>query len=119
MRLLVKRLGIGFAILFSIGFGATPSFADDYQVLTVCAKYKNTGKSYKVNAQIMTGSELNRRAQTFGYNAYSKYAVIFWAQDQVSIIELDFPSSVSSLGSDGKDQRGHPWELSSNTNFCF
>ena len=95
------------------------SFADNYQVLTVCAKYKNTGKEYKVNAQIMSGTELNRRTRSYDYNSFSKYAVIFWAQDQVSIIELDYPGTVSTWGTDGTDQRGYKWELSSSTTYCY
>lgn len=111
----VKRIALA-VMLFTAAVGQ--SYADEYLVQTVCAKYMGTGKEYKVNAQIMAGTELNRRANTYNYSSYSKYAVIFWAQDQVSIIELDYPGSVSAFGTSGKDQRGYKWELSTSTSFC-
>ena len=85
-----------------------------------CAKYLNTNKAYKVEVTLISGSELNSKTYTFDYDAFSTYAVIFWSNDQASVIELDFfLGSLNPFGTKGYDQEGRPWEISSNTTFCF
>lgn len=94
--------------------------ASAYEVLDVCATYKNTGKSYKVEARFYSGNELNQRTKTFNYEAFSNYVVIFWGQGQASVIELDYAiGGISPFGSEGKDQNGYKWEISSSTSFCY
>ena len=85
----------------------------------VCATYKNSNKSYLVDAQILSGMELAKATYNFQYNALSKYVVIFWGQGEASVIELDLPFDINVFGSTGKDQKGYPWSISSNTSFCF
>lgn len=90
------------------------------ETLEVCATYKNSGMKYRVNAHVLTGSELNERTSSFRFSYFSKYAVIFWGDGQATIIELDFAlGGIGPLGSSGRDQRGYPWELSTSTIFCF
>tara|TARA_Y100000813_G_C23849291_1_gene205769 strand:+ start:62 stop:397 length:336 start_codon:yes stop_codon:yes gene_type:complete len=92
-----------------------------YEVLDACAEYKNTGEKYKIEIQIFKGSELNKKTNTFNYNSFSRYGVIFWSNDQATIIEFDyFLGSFPTLyGVNGKDQRGYPWEVRSGHNFCY
>lgn len=107
---------IAFIVFYNICF---PAQADNYQVVTVCAKYENTGKQYKVNAQVMKGEELNRKTNSYRYNSFSLYAVIFWGPDQATLIEMDDPFPINAIGSSGKDQRGYRWNLSTSTAFCY
>lgn len=90
-----------------------------YEVLDVCATYSNTNKKYKVEAKVFTGTELNDKTKSYDWQPYSKYAVIFWAEGQASIIELDYAyAGITQFGTYGKDQQGNRWELSSSTSFC-
>jgi len=57
---------------------------------SACAKYLNTNKAYKVDVTIIRGSELNQKTYSFDYNGLATYAVIFWSDNQASVIELDF-----------------------------
>jgi hypothetical protein len=112
----MKAVFSGLALVLSLSF---PAFATDYRVVNVCAEYTNTGKKYEVEAQVVSGAELNRRTQSYDYETYTTYVVIFWAENQVSIIGLDFGGGPSLLGSDGVDQQGYPWNVSTGTTFCY
>lgn len=83
---------------------------------SVCAKQGN-GHGYKVEATILNGSELNQETNTSNYLSSAKYVVIFWSQEEVSIIRLDFPF-VTIAGTDGEDQQGRKWEISKSS-LCF
>ncbi len=93
--------------------------AYSYEVQEVCATYLNTGKKYKVEGKIMMGSELNTRTNSFSYSSFSKYVAIFWAQNQVTLIELEYSFGPSILGTKGKDQAGREWEVSTSTTLCY
>ena len=79
-------------------------------------------KLYTVNVTFLTGSELNRATGTYNYNSYSKYATIFWGENQASVIELssvilsgfeiecqDIDNTLMDL--EGKDQDGDNWNI--------
>lgn len=87
---------------------------------TVCAHYQTDdgwSEGYKVEATIAKGTDLNQATSSYNYNGWSQYVVIFWGQDQATVIELDDPY-LSSLDSDGKDQQGRRWRVAK-TSFCF
>lgn len=86
------------------------------QQLTVCAKQGNW-RPYLVSASLYTGSELNKATRTFDYTAFSRYVVIFWSQEQATVIELSKPS-LSAIGTSGTDQQGREWHVSTSSN-CF
>lgn len=83
---------------------------------------------HKTQVTFLKGAELNKTTRTFDYNAFSAYVVIFFAQDQAAVIELDAP--VFGCGSEftanciprfgnpkGKDQSGRTWEICTGS-FC-
>jgi hypothetical protein len=87
---------------------------------TVCAKYATNyswSAGYKVEATIVRGSELNQSTHTFNYSAFSTYVVIFWAQDQASVIEMSSPY-LGPFEQDGTDQEGKKWRVAK-TDFCI
>jgi len=89
--------------------------------VTVCAKYRadyGWSKGYKVEATVTKGSELNRATRSYDYTSYSTYVVIFWDRDEVSVIEMDWPT-LSHMGTEGEDKRGVKWEISKSTSFCY
>ena len=113
----MKKIITPALFLFSIIF---PSLSFGYEVVEVCATYMGTGKKYKVETRVYSGSELNSKTRSIDYNSFSKYAVIFWGPNEASVIELDFAiAGISPLGSTGRDQRGYAWELTTSTMFCF
>jgi len=98
----------------------TANHADAAEREIVCARYQTEygwSNGYKVEATILKGSELNRATRSYDYSSYSIYVVIFWSQNQASIIEMDLPY-LSSFGQEGEDQQGRKWEIAK-TNLCF
>lgn len=114
-KLLVRSLVTG---VLAIVFLFSAPYALAYQAVDVCAEYTNTGQRYAVEAIEASGSELNRRTQSYRYSSFSKYVVIFWGSGEASVIELDSPFALSSLGSDGTDQNGRRWRISKGTILC-
>ncbi|NGP90277.1 hypothetical protein [Fodinibius halophilus] len=88
----------------------------------LCVKYQTQSgwsKGYSVDVNVMKGSTLNQKTGTYNYNSYSTYAIIFWSEDQASIIELSyFSGSFTAYGTQGTDQRGRKWQLSKTT-LCY
>lgn len=88
--------------------------------VVVCAKYRTNygwSKGYKVEATITKGSQLNQVTSSFNYNVLSTYVMIFWDEDEASVIEMDFPI-LTVVGQSGEDQQGRQWEIAK-TNICF
>ncbi len=112
----MNRITILLLLVFSVTVYCP---AHSYEAQEVCATYLNSGKKYKVEGKIMMGSELNSRTHSFGYSSFSKYVAIFWAQNQVTLIELDSSFGPSAFGTKGKDQEGREWEISTSTMLCF
>jgi hypothetical protein len=78
----------------------------------ICAQYVDTGKAYHVTAISTYGTELNGATHSFNYNSLSRYIVIFWAQNQASVIDMGPIFSPSYIGSTGTDQEGRSWDIS-------
>ena len=86
----------------------------------VCAKYRASygwSDGYKVTATKIKGGELNRATQSWDYDGFATYIVIFWDSDQASIIKMDWPN-LSAMGTEGEDKRGVRWEVSTSS-YCF
>jgi hypothetical protein len=93
---------------------------DDSERATVCAKYRvkyGWSEGYRVAARVVSGGDLNRATQTYDYQPFSKYVVIFWAQGEATLIELDYPY-LNAYGTTGKDRAGREWEIST-TSYCY
>src|SRR5690606_25779119 len=75
--------------------------------VTVGVKYKLTDSSYSTyffrEIDLVTGVELNNATQTREYDAYSDYALIWFDQTQVAIINLK-----SKIQSDVISMMGQP-----------
>ncbi len=112
-------------ILLIICFNASAKFS---QVIEV--KYQTKygwSKYYTVESTFITGYELNQATQSYDYDSYSTYCVIWWSQSQCTIIKLGYiscgfdakPSCISYYYSlDGKDQDGDKWQLCL-TDYCY
>jgi hypothetical protein len=78
---------------------------------------------YSVDVTFVSGSELNKATSSFKYSSFSVYAVIFWREDQVSVIklstflhcgiEVDKDCITTTIGDlRGKDQDNDKWRIS-------
>ena len=88
----------------------------------VCVKYQTQSgwsKGYQVDGTVIKGSELNSRTGTYNYEPYSTYVVVFWSQEQASILQLSYYSgSISAYGISATDQEGRSWQVSK-TSYCY
>jgi YD repeat-containing protein len=113
---LFRRHGIariGYVAFFGILLAViSPARTIAEERVDICAQYSATGASYHVNAVSTTGSELNQATHTFNYNGLSRYIVIFWAQNQATVIEMSTPFfGPSYIQSIGTDQEGRSWGI--------
>jgi len=77
----------------------------------VCAKAAS-GKTYSVDATLITGQELIQRTHSFEYESYSKYVAIFWDQQHVTLINIGGLVAPNAIPLDGIDQEGRHWQIS-------
>lgn len=104
-------LAVAFFALFPV---IAPAVAAEQ--VDICAQYTSTGKSYHVTATSETGAELNQATQTFNYNSFGQYIVIFWTQNQASVIEmLGVFGGPTYIPNSGTDQEGRTWQISAYT----
>lgn len=93
-------------------------------IQTCKVKYRaNYGysKYYTIDVTFLTGREINKATKSYDYDSYSKYAVIFWGENQASIIKIDNYLSCSNeftrsclpsyQNITGEDQEGKKWEI--------
>ena len=62
---------------------------------------------------------MNKATKSYKYDGFSKYVVIFWSNEQASIIEMDSSFGDFSFETSGKDQDGRPWTIKRGHNFCY
>ncbi|WP_202623158.1 hypothetical protein [Burkholderia glumae] len=108
------------AITLSLIAAIDPTLACATERQQVCAKYQTSdgwSGSYKVNAVLASGSELNSATRSINYDPIEKYAVIFWGEHQASVIKLDYPWL--SIDTEGTDQGGRMWNISPAYGLCF
>ena len=113
--ILSKLLQIVSVLLLSIGFSAQAK-----ERAEICAKYRTASgwsNSYKVEATIISGSELNQATSSFNYQSFDKYVIIFWDKDQASVIHME-KAFVTFVEQMGFDQQGRAW-LIKKGNICF
>jgi hypothetical protein len=90
----------------------------------VCVKYEKEygwSKGYAVEATIISGSDLNSAVGSFSrFRAFGTYAVVFWSQDQATILELP-PMSMGSapmFETQVRDQEGRAWKIKQGHFLC-
>ena len=92
--------------------------AEAKEVINVCATYKNSGKSYSVEAHVYDGSEFSRVINSINPFDYlgSTFAVIFWSNEKATVLEIESQFVIVGVLApvEGNDQRGYPWLLEPN-----
>lgn len=115
----MQAVGDGLADYNSAAYSGSQSSTSSE---TVCVKYRTESgwsKAYQVTGTVIKGTELNSRTGTYNYSPYSTYVVVFWDEDQDSVLELDFYSgSISAYGQSATDQQGRTWQVSQ-TSYCY
>lgn len=108
-------------IIAGIIFSSTAAAAEKEEA---CVKYRNENgwsKGYSVIATVISGSDLNSAVGSFTrFQSFATYAVVFWDDDQASILKLP-PTSMGSLPlleSEVEDQYGRNWKIKDGHTFC-
>ena len=112
--------------VFVLLFLAAPVHAqygdEEAKQVDVCAKYMTQSgwsDSYSVEATVVSGSVLNDKTGSLNYDALSTYAVIFWSDDQATVLKLrSLAGEITSFGTKATDQRGRTWHVST-SDMCF
>lgn len=117
----------------ALGMTAVPSGADARHRQEAKVRYETSegrSKWYAVEVIFMTGSELAQATKSFRYDSFKNYAVIFWGDEEASVIKLTQPSfmlcgsefdknCLPVLGNmKGPDQQGRAWEICTGT-ICY
>lgn len=110
---LLLPLSLAFALPLAVAAMAS-------EQVDICAVYTNSGSSYHVTATVISGSELNAATNSFTYDLIGHYIVIFWAQGQATVIEMNSITGIPGpMQESGTDQEGRSWEISSYSSiFC-
>ena len=106
-------------VLAILGMAAASS-AYGKERAEVCAKYRTPNgwsQAYKIDATIISGYELNQATSSYNYQGYDTYVVIFWGQDEASVIQMDSPY-VTYVDETGYDQQGRAWQIHKGS-FCI
>lgn len=90
-------------------FASSASRADTTIISDGCVKYLATGKVYNVKVRIIDGEDL--WPKYIWANVLDKYAIVFWSQDEATIINLGVFGLLSDTGSNGKDLQGREWKV--------
>ena len=99
---------------------------------TCKVKYRNNyswSKYYTVDVTFLSGHELNKATKSFDYDTYNTYAVIFWDDDEASVIKVDSYTGCGTevkqscitnkvMNLEGEDQQGVKWELCTKS-YCY
>jgi len=95
--------------------GSASRSRNDSNVQKACLEYKSTGKKYKIDARVIKGSELNRLTKSYDYNSFSKFVVVFWAEEKSTTIGMDnmFSNSLTAFAPMEKTKKGWKWSVSS------
>ena len=113
----MHKLAIITAVFLSTNLISSVSIAQE--AMQLCLRYNATGQKYLVNAALWRGGDLNRSVGISRYNSQAIYAVVFWAQDQATIIQLSYNVRPSTTGIGGTDQTGASWHVSQATSSCL
>jgi hypothetical protein len=78
-------------------------------------------KWYEIDVTYLTGVELNTATSSFRFGAFDKYALVFWGENQITIIKfkefvicgLEFDQSCIPITGRvrGTDQEDREWEI--------
>jgi hypothetical protein len=85
------------------------SNADTTTIEDGCVKYLATGKVYKVTVQIVDGEDL--WPQYSWADVLTKYAIVFWNNDEATVIDLGVFGLLMETGTIGSDRQGKKWEV--------
>jgi hypothetical protein len=72
--------------LFLLLVGSGFAHAEYHEKCTVV--YENTSKKYDVSCVYATGYELNQATNSFKYDMYGTYAIVFWSEHEATIIKM-------------------------------
>lgn len=124
----MKIFPVSLLIALLISFNTSAKF-----VKSCIAQYLTEdgwSKKYTVDVSFLSGSELNEATNSFNHDIYKVYAVIFWDNNETTIIKISTftggcgsivkESCITNLVMDlkGTDQDGDTWKICAR-DFCY
>ena len=85
------------------------AWADTMVIENGCLKYLETGKKYEVEIKIVDGGDLWPKYSWA--QVLDKYAIVFWAKDEATVINLGVFGFYMDTGQEGKDLQGRRWKV--------
>lgn len=98
-------------VLFIFLFSLLPlqTHAETTTIHDGCVKYLATGKVYEVTVHIVDGDDLWPKYSWA--NVLTKYAIVFWDNDEATVIDLGVFGLLMDTGVTGKDREGRQWKV--------
>lgn len=95
------------ALLLTCWTGATS--ADTQVIERGCVKYLETGKVYNVRVTIVDGKDLWPKYRWA--DVLTKYAIVFWDNDEATVIDISVFGLNMDTGVNGQDLQGRRWKV--------
>jgi hypothetical protein len=104
--------------------GSQGKLSDEAERLKVCAQYQTRSgwsDSYGGTANVISGSFLNKKAGAPHFDSSSSYAVIFWGNDQATVLKLRSATGnitaydTKAVEVDRRGNTGRTWRLSTSS----
>lgn len=117
-----SRVAILLVFLLAGGISTIATAAEREEV---CVKYEESfgwSKGYTVEGIVISGADLNAKVGSIArFKPFNTYVVIFWQENQATILELPGFSMgyVPILESQVQDQEGRQWKIKKGHGFCF
>lgn len=96
-------------IIFLFIFLPALANAETTSINDGCVKYLATGKVYEVEVRIIDGGDLWPKYSWA--NVLTKYAIVFWDNDEATVIDLGVFGLLMDTGVTGKDLDGRQWKV--------
>jgi hypothetical protein len=85
------------------------ALADTTVVRDGCVRYRDTGRVYEVRVNIVDGQDLWPKYSWA--SVVSKYAIVFWDNDEATVIDLGVLGFYMDTGVNGRDLQGREWKV--------
>lgn len=119
---MIKALNLVAAVVAAFLLSATAFAAEKADVCVKFRKDNGWSKGYSVQGIVISGSDLNSKVGSFTrFKSFSTYVVVFWDQEQASILELPALSmgTVPMFETEVEDQQGKKWKVREGHSMCY
>lgn len=78
------------SLVVALSFISTPGFSEVHRFCLISYQTEEGwSDEYKMEVTFVTGQELNRKTNSFDFDYFGEYVLIWFSQDQVAIVKID------------------------------